>query len=149
MSSGKWIEESLYKKIKQLMPLPCVDLLILHKGRLLLMLRKNEPGEGEWFVPGGRILHGETIEEAVLRNLKDETGLTPVKIERIDVMEHIWAHTHTVTVFHRIIVSTSNVVMNDEHSEYKWVKEIPEKTHSFLLHMIKEAKIFKEKNLRK
>ena len=144
MSSGKWIEESLYKKIKQLMPLPCVDLLILHKGRILLMLRKNEPGEGEWFAPGGRILHGETIEEAVLRNLKDETGLTPIKITKIDVMEHIWPNTHTVTVFHRIDVSKDNVTMNDEHSEYKWITEIPANSHPFLVHMIQEAKIFNE-----
>jgi colanic acid biosynthesis protein WcaH len=142
MRSEKWIEASQYERIKQLMPLPCVDLLIIHEGKLLLMLRKNEPGKGEWFAPGGRILHGETIEEAVLRNLEDETGLIPIKIDKIDVMEHIWPHTHTVTIFHRIKVSDDNVVMNDEHSEYKWVQKIPERTHPFLLYMIKEAKIF-------
>lgn len=90
MDSSKWIEQPLYEQIKQVMPLACVDLLITHENKLLLMLRKNEPGEGEWFAPGGRIFHGETIQKAVKRVLQEETGLTPKKITQIGVMEHIW-----------------------------------------------------------
>ena len=47
-----WIEEPLYTTIKSVIPIPCVDLHVVHKGRLLLMLRYNEPGKDLWFSPG-------------------------------------------------------------------------------------------------
>jgi len=47
-----WIEEPLYTQIKSVIPIPCVDLLIVHHNRLLLMLRNNEPGKDLWFSPG-------------------------------------------------------------------------------------------------
>jgi len=46
-----WIEDSLYNKIKSVIPIACIDLLVVHDGRLLLMLRNNEPGKGVWFTP--------------------------------------------------------------------------------------------------
>jgi len=39
------IEPKLYNKIKKSMPLPCIDLLVTHKGNLLLTLRNNAPGK--------------------------------------------------------------------------------------------------------
>jgi 8-oxo-dGTP diphosphatase len=44
-------------------------------GRMLLILRGHEPGKGLWSVPGGRIEPGETDEEAVIREVREETGL--------------------------------------------------------------------------
>jgi 8-oxo-dGTP diphosphatase len=44
-------------------------------GRLLLIKRKHEPGMGQWSVPGGRIEPGETDQEAVIREIREETGL--------------------------------------------------------------------------
>ena len=85
-----WISESLYNTIRALMPIATVDLLVMHKERLLLMLRNNEPGKDLWFTPGGRIFLGEEIDQAVHRVLREETGLTSLKIERKGAMEHIW-----------------------------------------------------------
>lgn len=44
-------------------------------GRLLLIRRANEPGRGLWSVPGGRVEPGETDEDAVVREMREETGL--------------------------------------------------------------------------
>jgi ADP-ribose pyrophosphatase YjhB (NUDIX family) len=44
-------------------------------GRLLLILRGKEPAKGCWSLPGGRVEPGETHEEAVVREVAEETGL--------------------------------------------------------------------------
>ncbi len=45
-------------------------------GRLLLVQRRNDPGAGLWSVPGGRVEPGETDEQALIREMAEETGLT-------------------------------------------------------------------------
>jgi ADP-ribose pyrophosphatase YjhB (NUDIX family) len=44
-------------------------------GRLLLIRRGHDPGAGLWSVPGGRVERGETDAEAVIREIREETGL--------------------------------------------------------------------------
>lgn len=45
------------------------------EGRLLAVLRRNEPNRGCWSIPGGRIEAGETAAEAARREVREETGL--------------------------------------------------------------------------
>jgi ADP-ribose pyrophosphatase YjhB (NUDIX family) len=47
-------------------------------GRVLLILRANDPGRGLWSVPAGRIEAGETSAEAAVREVREETGLEVV-----------------------------------------------------------------------
>ena len=101
-----WIEEPLYTKIKQLMPLPCVDLLVEHHGKILLMLRNNEPGKDLWFTPGGRIFKDEKLEDTVKRVLSEETGLQPTNITQISTLSHIWSEAHTVTTYYKVEVNS-------------------------------------------
>jgi ADP-ribose pyrophosphatase YjhB (NUDIX family) len=51
-------------------------------GRLLLIRRGHEPGRGLWSVPGGRIEPGESDEQAVIREIREETGLS-VRVGRL------------------------------------------------------------------
>ena len=44
-------------------------------GRVLLVLRANEPSRGLWSIPGGRIEPGETPRDAAAREVREETGL--------------------------------------------------------------------------
>ena len=143
MSASDWIPDDTYTQIKSLMPIPCVDLLILHDNRLLLMLRNNEPGKDLWFTPGGRVHVGETLEEAVQRVLEKETGLKPLYIEQRGTMSHIWPTEHAITTFYRVEVNDSNITMNEEHRDYRWFSKLPKDSHPNLRGMIERAGIFK------
>jgi 8-oxo-dGTP diphosphatase len=58
---------------------PCVGAIITDDGgRLLLIKRGHDPGAGLWSLPGGRVEPGETDEQAVVREIREETGLTVV-----------------------------------------------------------------------
>jgi 8-oxo-dGTP diphosphatase len=55
---------------------PCVGAVVHDaEGRLLLIRRGHEPQRGRWTLPGGRVEFGETPEEAVVREIREETGL--------------------------------------------------------------------------
>lgn len=56
-------------------PEVCVGAIVVDEGRLLLVQRGHDPGRGLWSVPGGRVELGETLSEAVERELLEETGI--------------------------------------------------------------------------
>jgi 8-oxo-dGTP diphosphatase len=51
--------------------------------RILLIKRHTVPFKGYWALPGGRVEAAETIEQAVVREVKEETGLTTAIIRKI------------------------------------------------------------------
>ena len=52
-----------------------VDAVVIQSGHILLVERRAQPGKGLWALPGGFICGDETLQEAVLRELKEETRL--------------------------------------------------------------------------
>ena len=55
---------------------PCVGAVVHDAaGRLLLIQRGHDPHRGLWSLPGGRIEAGESPEQAVVREVREETGL--------------------------------------------------------------------------
>jgi len=67
------------ESIQEKSPVECVGAVIRDEsGRMLLIVRGHEPGKGLWSVPGGRIEPGETDEQAVVREVAEETGLRVV-----------------------------------------------------------------------
>jgi 8-oxo-dGTP diphosphatase len=56
-------------------PQAAVGAVIIHEGRILLVLRAKPPQEGKWAVPGGAVKEGESLQEAAEREVFEETGL--------------------------------------------------------------------------
>jgi ADP-ribose pyrophosphatase YjhB (NUDIX family) len=57
--------------------IPCVGAIVRDDaGRLLLIKRGHDPEAGKWSLPGGRIEPGETDAQALVREIREETGLT-------------------------------------------------------------------------
>jgi len=61
--------------VAYLNPAPSVAAILQRDGRVLLVKRNIEPGRGLWSLPGGFIEAGESIEQAVQREVEEETGL--------------------------------------------------------------------------
>jgi mutator protein MutT len=66
-----------------------VGALVLKEGRMLLVKRSQEPSKGKWSVPGGRLELGETISEAVKREVFEECGVQIEIVRILDVMDNI------------------------------------------------------------
>ncbi|WP_275403595.1 NUDIX hydrolase [Aquibium microcysteis] len=60
---------------------PAVSIALRRGERLLLVKRGRAPAMGLYAFPGGRVEHGETLEEAARRELKEETGLSAAALE--------------------------------------------------------------------
>ncbi|MFO7872308.1 MAG: NUDIX hydrolase [Candidatus Undinarchaeales archaeon] len=63
-------------------PKLAVDVLVEENGKILLIKRNFEPFKGNWALPGGFVEYGETVEQAAIRELKEETGIE-VELEGI------------------------------------------------------------------
>jgi 8-oxo-dGTP diphosphatase len=63
-------------------PALTVDAVWIRSGRVLLVRRGNPPFRGFWALPGGFVELRETVEEALVRELREETGLSghPLKV---------------------------------------------------------------------
>ena len=64
-------------------PKLAVDCIILVEGRVLLIHRRNPPLG--WALPGGFVEYGETVEDAVRREMKEETGLELAELRQFRV----------------------------------------------------------------
>ncbi|NJF24467.1 NUDIX hydrolase [Thermococcus sp. Bubb.Bath] len=77
-----------------------VDAVIIYNNGVVLIKRKNEPFKDHYALPGGFVEYGETVEEALLREVKEETGIEvrPVKVVGVYSRPDRDPRGHTVTV---------------------------------------------------
>lgn len=97
--------------------------VIFRDSRILLVQRAKEPGRGRYSLPGGRVEWGETIEQAVHREVAEETGIT-VEIIRLAGIREVLpgvANGHFVVLSYAARWTGGEVVLNDEHESHEWV----------------------------
>jgi ADP-ribose pyrophosphatase len=73
-------------------------------GKLLLIKRGAQPGLGKWSVPGGLVELGENVQDATVREVKEEVGLDVEPVKLIDVWENIDFDENRRIQYHFIIV---------------------------------------------
>jgi mutator protein MutT len=77
--------------------------VVVRDGRALLVRRGKPPLYGRWTVPGGTVELGETLEEAVVREMEEETGLRVEPVERLAVFDRIDRDGERI-LYHYVIV---------------------------------------------
>ena len=102
----------------------CVSAVVVEDGRLLLVRRGRGAAAGEWALPGGRIERGETIAEAVVREVAEETGLQGVCGEFVGWSEVIVPEIHAVILTFRVhLFGFEEPAAGDDADEAQWVRE--------------------------
>lgn len=87
-----------------MMPVVAVGALVLRDHNILLVKRRNEPGKGKWSIPGGTVELGESLRDAVVREVYEETGLLVEVLELLDVVEVIRKDEAGNIAFHYVIL---------------------------------------------
>jgi len=100
----------------------CIGAVVIDDDRLLLIRRGHGPADGEWSVPGGRVERGETLAEAVVRELLEETGISGVCGELVGWVERMGEGFHHVILDFRVIaLDPTDPVAGDDAREAAWV----------------------------
>jgi mutator protein MutT len=94
----------LVKRLYPKQPIVGVGALLICDGKILLEKRKNEPGKGKWSIPGGLVELGEDVEQTVVREVKEETGLEVEKPSVIDIVNNITRDSNGDIRYHFVIV---------------------------------------------
>jgi mutator protein MutT len=85
-------------------PVVGVGAIILDGDKILLEKRKNDPSKGKWSIPGGLVELGEGVEDAVIREVKEETGLEVYEPRLVDVVDYISLGEKGGVLYHFVIV---------------------------------------------
>ena len=110
-------------------PAVTVDAILIDKTNepeILLVNRKFYPFEGMWALPGGFVDIDETLEEAVIRELEEETGITGIKLEQFGAFSEINRDPRhrTISVIFIAFVEkeTLQITAGDDAADAKWFK---------------------------
>ena len=85
-------------------PIVGIGVVIVRDCRIALIKRANEPSKGKWTIPGGLVELGESVEEAVIREAKEETCLEIENPQLIDVVGNVDLDSNGKVKYHYVII---------------------------------------------
>jgi 8-oxo-dGTP diphosphatase len=112
----------------------CGAVIINSDGQVLLLKRKNPPEAGKWSVPGGKLGFGESLQDALIREVKEEIGTDIEVITLLGVVDHILPdegfHWVAPIFLARIKEGVPSNMEPDKHSDIGWfaVDDLPHET---------------------
>jgi len=106
--------------------------VIVQDNKVLLLLRAKAPEKGKWSIPGGTVEIFETVEEALLREIKEELGVEGRIIASLGVTDHILPKEGVHWIAPRFLIGLHGEPMNrepDKHEAIQWwpLDDLPEK----------------------
>lgn len=106
-------------------PEPTVGAIIFNPENKVLLCRSSKWGN-KYVFPGGHIELGEKMEDALIREVKEETGLDIFDIQLISLQEAVYSDTfeakkHFIFIDFICRTESSEVTLNDEAEEFAWV----------------------------
>lgn len=93
-------------------------------GILIVQRAAADSGGGTWECPGGKIDFGEQPEDSLIREIREETGLT-VTVDKIAYASSILTHPdrQVILLVYFCTAVTSSVTLSEEHDAYLWTDE--------------------------
>ena len=151
------IPKQKYKEILEVLPIACIDLVIVNNGKILLAKRTNNPAKGQWFLPGGRILKGEKLKDAAIRKAKEEIGISVKIIKPLifdetifeeSSMKEVKSGAHTINVSFLVEAENKKIFLDEQNSEFKWIDKIDKNLHPYVKKVINASNILRGKKLK-
>ncbi|MDD8059326.1 GDP-mannose mannosyl hydrolase [Shewanella metallivivens] len=127
-----FLDKNTFTTVIDSTPLVSIDLLVENsQGQFLLGLRNNKPAQGFWFVPGGRVLKNETLDDAFTRLGQQELGVTINRSQAacLGPFEHFYTDsvfgdevsTHYVVLGYKIRLDIDLAALPaQQHQQYRW-----------------------------
>jgi 8-oxo-dGTP diphosphatase len=118
-------------------PLLGVGAVVVDRGRVLLVQRGTEPARGQWSLPGGLVEIGESLSNAVAREVREETGLDVEPVELIELLDRIYREGERVR-YHYVIadylcrVKGGELCAGSDAAQVRWVERTEWNSHSAL-----------------
>ena len=139
------IPKKRYIQILKDLPIFCVDIIVQNtKGEYLLIKRANQPKKGRWWVIGGRMLKGESLEQAAARKVREETGkrikdINPIGyfelIEGVNPFGRAFKYHGISVVFTASMTGKEPIKLDAQSSHFKFSERLP---HDFKVKTFKE-----------
>ena len=106
-------------------PVPVVRLIIVNaEGKVLILKRHNsEYATGQWCLPGGKVDYGETVDETVRKELREETSLTCTSAKFLFLQDSLPLEAgkmHCINLYFEC-TTAGEILLNEESSAYAWI----------------------------